>query len=92
MRYIIKHIIKIIILLICSIMIINAILLMKTENFANQNETDTDITKLFSVVSTLKRLNGFLSNSGNWKERFDMIGKTPVELARHYLKSQQKIE
>jgi hypothetical protein len=43
-----------------------------------------DLVKRLLVVS--KRL----ANPVMWKERIDMIGKSPVDMARAYMKSQSK--
>jgi hypothetical protein len=44
---------------------------------------------LLTLISKLKSINGFLVNPQNWIERIALIGKSPTELARHYIQSQR---
>lgn len=45
-----------------------------------------------SVMQPIRRLSSIILNPTNWKERISMASMTPTELARMYLKSQQKVE
>jgi hypothetical protein len=42
-------------------------------------QADIDIGRMLQL---LQRLGGFVMNPANWQERYALIGKTPVELAR----------
>jgi len=50
-------------------------------------QADIDIGR---TLELLQKLGGFVLNPSNWKERFDMMGKSPVELARLHLATQAK--
>ena len=50
-------------------------------------QADIDIGR---TLELLQKLGGFVLNPSNWKERFDMMGKSPVELARLHLAAQAK--
>ena len=58
-----------------------------TEGFAAVPQADIDIGR---TLELLQKLGGFVLNPSNWKERFDMMGKSPVELARLHLATQAK--
>ena len=45
---------------------------------------------VLDLLGRLKKTSRTLANPGLWKERMAMMGKTPVELAREYIKSQAK--
>ena len=47
---------------------------------------------VLDLIGRLKQTSSALANPGLWKERMAYIGKSPVELARAYLKSQAKKE
>jgi len=62
----------------------------RTEGFAAAPpppQADIDIGR---TLELLQKLGGFVLNPSNWKERFDMMGKSPVELARLHLAAQAK--
>lgn len=42
---------------------------------------------VLDLLGHLKRTSTKLANPGLWKERMAMIGKSPVELAREYMKA-----
>jgi hypothetical protein len=63
----------------------------RTEGFAAAAE-NPDINALFGALKKLKRLGSHFADIGNWKERIEMMKLTPTELARRYIKSQQKAE
>jgi hypothetical protein len=46
---------------------------------AKPPQADIDIGRMLQL---LQRLGGFVMNPTNWQERYALIGKTPVELAR----------
>lgn len=48
-------------------------------------QTELDIGRMLQL---LQRLGGFVMNPTNWQERYELIGKTPVELARLQLAKQ----
>jgi hypothetical protein len=48
-------------------------------------QADIDIGRMLQL---LQRLGGFVMNPANWQERYALIGKTPVELARLQLAQQ----
>lgn len=50
-------------------------------------QADIDIGR---TLELLQKLGGFVLNPSNWKERFDLMGKSPVELARLHLAAQAK--
>lgn len=50
-------------------------------------QADIDIGR---TLELLQKLGGFVLNPSNWKERFDMMGKSPVELARRHLATEAK--
>ena len=50
-------------------------------------QADIDIGR---TLELLQKLGGFVLNPSNWKERFDMMGKSPVELARLHLATEAK--
>lgn len=50
-------------------------------------QADIDIGR---TLQLLQKLGGFVLNPSNWKERFNMMGKSPVELARLHLAAQAK--
>lgn len=50
-----------------------------SSNVAKPPQTDIDIGRMLQL---LQRLGGFVMNPANWQERYALIGKTPVELAR----------
>jgi len=43
---------------------------------------------LLALMGKLKRMNGFLANPKNWKERIEMFSMTPMDLARKHLQEQ----
>jgi hypothetical protein len=43
---------------------------------------------VLDLIGRLKKTSSALANPGLWKERMAYIGKSPVELARAYIKSQ----
>jgi hypothetical protein len=47
---------------------------------------------LTSIMRLARRVGGTLLDPTLWQERYEMMGKDPVELARMYLKSQRKAE
>ena len=47
---------------------------------------------VLDLIGRLKKTSSVLANPGLWKERMALIGKSPVELARDYIKSQSKKE
>ena len=53
-------------------------------------EVPTVDNALLNVMSQLKRVSGYLTDPKSWSERLEMTGMSPVELARHYIKSQAK--
>jgi hypothetical protein len=50
-------------------------------------QTELDIGRMLQL---LQRLGGFVMNPANWQERYALIGKTPVELARLQLAQQAR--
>ncbi len=61
------------------------------EGFQNPME-NPDINALFGALKKLKRLGSHFADIRNWKERIEMMKLSPTELARRYIKSQQKAE
>jgi hypothetical protein len=57
------------------------------EGFLDKPEIDNT---LFNVISKLKHVAGYLTDPKSWIERISLANMTPVELARHYIKSQAK--
>lgn len=47
---------------------------------------------VLDLIERLKKTSSTLANPGLWKERMAYIGKSPVELARAYMKSQAQKE
>jgi len=47
---------------------------------------------VLDLIGRLKKTSATLANPGLWKERMALMGKSPVELARAYSKSQTKKE
>jgi hypothetical protein len=64
----------------------------KVEGFEDDNSKDgkTDVNPLTSVMALIRRSGARLMDIDMWKERILMSSMSPVELARHYLKSQAK--
>ena len=67
----------------------------KVEGFEDDNsETKgnekTDVNPLTSVMALIRRSGARLMDIDMWKERILMSSMSPIELARHYLKSQAK--
>jgi len=58
-----------------------------TPETAKPPQADIDIGRMLQL---LQRLGGFVMNPANWQERYALIGKTPVELARLQLAQQGK--
>jgi hypothetical protein len=50
----------------------------------------TDVNPLTSVMALIRRSGARLMDIDMWKERILMSSMSPIELARHYLKSQAK--
>ena len=57
-----------------------------------QNPENPDIKALFGTLKKLKRIGSHFADIGNWKERIEMMKMSPTQLARRYIKSQQKAE
>jgi hypothetical protein len=79
---------NIVIIIVGVLLITAATMIPINEGFVSPSSPNEIIT----IMSTLKRLNGFLSNTRNWSDRIELLNKSPVELARHYLKSKQTLE
>jgi hypothetical protein len=47
---------------------------------------------VLDLLGRLKKTSSALANPGLWKERMAYIGKSPVDLARAYIKSQAQKE
>lgn len=63
------------------------------EGFQTQAAAENpDINALFGALKKLKRLGSHFADIRNWKERIEMMKLTPAQLARRYIKSQQKAE
>ena len=60
------------------------------DNKDNKKDEKTDVNPLTSVMALIRRSGARLMDIGMWKERILMSSMSPVELARHYLKSQAK--
>lgn len=45
---------------------------------------------LLNVMSQVKRMNAFLTDTTVWKERIELATMSPSDLARKYIKSQRK--
>ena len=59
------------------------------EGFADGTPQQADLA---SILRLAQRVGGTLLDPTLWQDRFEMMGKDPVELARMYLKSQRKAE
>lgn len=62
------------------------------EGFQNPAADNPDIKALFGALNKLKRIGSHFADIGNWKERIEMMKMSPTQLARRYIKSQQKAE
>ena len=63
----------------------------RTEGFRSLPYVKQD-NYVLDLIGRLKKTSSALANPGLWKERMAFIGKSPVELAREYIKSQSKKE
>lgn len=63
----------------------------RTEGFRSLPYVKQD-NYVLDLIGRLKKTSSTLANPGLWKERMAFIGKSPVELARDYIKSQSKKE
>ena len=59
-------------------------------NKGNNENEKTEVNPLTSVMALIRRSGARLMDIDMWKERILMSSMSPVELARHYLKSQAK--
>lgn len=60
------------------------------DNKDNKKDEKADVNPLTSVMALIRRSGARLMDIDMWKERILMSSMSPVELARHYLKSQAK--
>ena len=63
----------------------------RTEGFRSLPYVKQD-NYVLDLIGRLKKTSSALANPSLWKERMTLIGKSPVELARDYIKSQSKKE
>jgi len=64
--------------------------LSKKKSLEGFEDTDKEKNPLSSVMALIRRSGARLMDIDMWKERILMSSMSPVELARHYLKSQAK--
>ena len=60
------------------------------EGFANIVDEKETPNALTTLMSNVKRINGYLMDPALWSERIEMFSLSPVELARRELKKQLK--
>ena len=54
-----------------------------------ESEEAKPANSLISIISTLKRVNGYLTDPKMWTDRLEMLKLSPVELARRELNKQK---
>lgn len=57
-----------------------------TEGFENKKKEN----KLLHLMSTMKRMSGYLLNRHTWSERLEMAFMTPMELARRQIRLEKE--
>ena len=63
-----------------------------TEGFQAPVEDDANVRAVKKVFGQIKNLSSYLINKDNWFYHMQLIGKSPTEMARIYLKSQRNSE
>ena len=63
-----------------------------TEGFQAPVENDANVRAVKKVFGQIKNLSSYLINKDNWFYHMQLIGKSPTEMARIYLKSQRNSE